>query len=86
MDLQGFEGFLTYGIGLCGIFSILAPIIGWRKRGRQTLLLGFAFLAMAGVLWGLRENWATAAVGVMAFVLVVLLALDALTRKPAGPN
>lgn len=86
MDLQGFEGFLTYGIGLCGVFAILAPLIGWRRRRRQTLILGVAFLAMAAVLWGLREGWPTPGVALAAVVLVVLLGLDALTRKPAEPS
>lgn len=86
MDLQGFEGFLTYGIGLCGVFALLSPLIGWRRRGRQTLVLAFAFLAMAAVLWGLRENWPTPGVVLAGVVLVVLLGLDALTRKPAEPS
>jgi len=86
LDLQGFEGFLTYGIGLCGVFALLSPLIGWRRRGRQTLVLAFAFLAMAAVLWGLRENWPTPGVVLAGVVLVVLLGLDALTRKPAEPS
>ncbi len=80
MDLQGFEAFLTYGIGLCAVLALLSPIFNWRRRGRQTLFLAVAFLAMAGVLWGLREGWPTAGIAAMGVVLVVLLGLDALTR------
>lgn len=81
MDLQGFEGFLTYSMGLCGVFAILAPLIAWRKRGRQTLILSAAFIAMAGVLFALRSGWPNLAVGALALVLVALLAADALTRS-----
>lgn len=80
MDQQGFEAFLTYSIGLCGVFAILAPMIAWRKRGRQSLVISGAFVAMAAVLFALRSGWPNLAVGALAVVLVVLLGADVLTR------
>lgn len=81
MDLAGFEMFLTYSIGLCAVLALVSPAIGWRRRGRQTLFLSTGFLAMAGVLYGLREGWPTPGIVALAVVLVILLGLDALTRS-----
>lgn len=86
MNEQMFGEFLLYAMILCVAMGLLTPLFRWKKFGKAALPLAGSFFAMAILLHGLSASWPTVWIGVVALVLVLLLAADALLRSDSRPR
>jgi NADH:ubiquinone oxidoreductase subunit 6 (subunit J) len=79
MTFNEFDLFLTAGFWLCVVMSGVS-FLRWRSRRWSALFLGLAFLAMAGLLHGLRvglpEGWIIA----LGALMVLFLMADYVSR------